>query len=112
MPIGLSRWNPYAATEDAYTNLLTPTSAAARKSVQGSLDVDRPRRLPAAAQDQEGQVNDHLGPIERGPQRVGVANVTAAVLHLRPATLRRIERPPSDADDAIDPIVLLEQGHQ
>ena len=46
---------------------LGPDVGRRAESVQGALDVDRPRRLPAAAQDQEGQVNDHLGPIEAGP---------------------------------------------
>ena len=29
-----SLWNPYAATEEAYTNLLAPTSAAARNALR------------------------------------------------------------------------------
>src|SRR5690606_8223664 len=52
------------------------------------------------------------GPVERCPQRGGVPDVALAVLHLRPATLRRVERPPRDPDDALDPLVGLEQRHQ
>ena len=36
---------------------------------------------------------------ERRPQRVDVANVTGAIVHLRPAALGRVEGPPRDADD-------------
>ncbi len=33
MPTGLSAWNPNAATDEAYTNRLTPAAAAARKAL-------------------------------------------------------------------------------
>ncbi len=57
-------------------------------------------------------MDDDVHTHERRPQRVGIPDVTLPVRHLRPAALRRVERPAGDPDDVIDPVVVLEQGHQ
>ena len=57
-------------------------------------------------------MHDHVRVLERRPERVDVAHVTAPILHLRPAALCRIEGTPGDADHPLDPVVLLEQRHQ
>jgi hypothetical protein len=80
--------------------------------VERALDVDRPRGLAVAADDEEGQVHHDVGAAEGLTQRVDVADVAAAVLHLRPAVLVRVERPPGDADDAPDAVVALQQRHE
>jgi hypothetical protein len=63
--------------------------------VERALDVDRPRGLAVAADDEEGQVHHDVGAAEGLTQRVDVADVAAAVLHLRPAVLVRVEGPPA-----------------
>jgi hypothetical protein len=83
------------------------------KRVQGSFDVDRPNLLRRCrARDHEREVNHDVTALECLSQRVGVANVTAAVLHLAPAVLGRIERTPRDTDDPSDALLGLEQRHQ
>ncbi len=57
-------------------------------------------------------MHDHVRALERRPQGVGVADVTGAVVHLGPPALSRVERPPRDADDLVDLLLVLEQGHQ
>ena len=91
---------------------LGPDVGRRTERVQGAFDVDRLRGLPAAAEDQEGQVHDHVGPLEGRPvarrRREHHRGGTPSWSSHAPG----IEGPPSDADDAIDPTVLLEQGHQ
>ena len=83
------------------------------EGVQRAGDVDRPdhlrRRGPGH---QEGQVHHHVGTVERIPQRIGVADIPAPVLHLRPAVRGRIERAPGDAHDPGHPVVGHQQRHQ
>jgi hypothetical protein len=83
------------------------------EGVQRALDVDRPEFLRGRGPgDQEGQVHHDVGPVEGVAQGLRVADVAAAVLHLRPAEPVRVERAPGDADDPRHPVVALEQGHQ
>jgi hypothetical protein len=60
----------------------------------------------------KAEVDDHVRTGEGRPQRLLVADVALPVLHLRPAVLRRVERPPGDPDDAVDPRVVLQQRHE
>ena len=57
-------------------------------------------------------MHHHVGVAERVTQGLGVADIAAAILHLRPAVGGRVERAPGDAHDPRDPVVGLEQGDQ
>jgi putative phosphoesterase len=57
-------------------------------------------------------VHDDVGTGERLLERRRVAHVAAAVAHLRPAVLGRVERTPRDAHDPVDPRVGLQQRQQ
>ena len=57
-------------------------------------------------------MHHHVGTAERVLQGSGVADVPAAVLHLRPAVGGRIERAPGDTHDPRHPVVRLEQRDQ
>ena len=93
-----------------------PLHAGGRRGpehVERAVDVDRPGHLPrGVAGDQERQVDDDVGAGEGRPQRLGVADVALPVLHLRPAALGRVERTAGDADDPLDPVVVLEERDQ
>ena len=81
--------------------------------VQRAVDVDRADRLAGRrAGDHEREVDDHVRSFERLPERVGLAHVALAVLHLAPAVLGRVERAAGDSDDARDPVIGLEQRDQ
>jgi hypothetical protein len=80
--------------------------------VQRAVHVDRPGGLTAAADDQEGEVDHHVGALERVDQGVLVTDVAAPVVQLGPAVLGRVERSSGDADNAGHPVVGLEQWHQ
>ena len=83
------------------------------EGVQRAVDVDRPDRLARRGPGhQERQVNHHVGTGERVPQRIGVADVPAPVLHLRPAVRGRLERAPGDAHDPRHPVVGHQQRNQ
>src|SRR5262249_45822211 len=79
----------------------------------GAVDVDCANRVGRCrAGDHERQVYDDVAAAECLAQRVGIANVAAAVLDLRPAVLQWVERTPRDPDHAADPRVRLEQRNQ
>src|SRR3954451_15843722 len=82
------------------------------EDVEGALDVDGAGGLLVAADDQEGEVYDDVGAGEGLLQHRLVTDVAAAVLHLRPAMLARVERPAGDAHDLADAVVVLQKRHQ
>src|SRR3954453_20411300 len=82
------------------------------EDVEGALDVDGAGGLLVAADDQEGEVYDDVGAGEGLLQHRLVTDVAAAVLHLRPAMLARVERPAGDAHDLADAVVVLQERHQ
>src|SRR3954451_5099059 len=82
------------------------------EDVEGALDVDGAGGLLVAADDEEGEVYDDVRAGEGLLQYGLVAYVAAAVLHLGPAVLARVERTTSDADDLADALVVLKQRHE
>ncbi len=90
-----------------------PGRARGAEGVDGAVDVDLAGDLARrGAGDEEGEVDDHVGPVEGLLEGGAVADVAAPVLHLRPAVLGRVERAAGDADDAPDPVVGLQPGHE
>jgi hypothetical protein len=83
------------------------------EGVQRAVHVDRPDRLTRGGPGhQERQVHHYVGVTERVTQDLGVADVAAAVLHLRPAVRGGVERVPGDADHPGHPLIGFKQGHQ
>src|SRR5262249_59883121 len=83
------------------------------EGVERAAEVDRRDRLPRrGADNQEREVHHHVGAAECVPQGVGVADVPATVLQLRPAVRRRVERAPGDAHHPRHPVIGLEQRKQ
>jgi hypothetical protein len=83
------------------------------EGVERAVDVDAAgggRR--GGAEHLEGEVDDHVGPGERGLQRGRVPDVAPPVGQLGPAVPGRVERPAGDADHMRDPLVRLQQWDQ
>ena len=57
-------------------------------------------------------MHDDVGAPEGLLERIRLADVALPVLHLRPAALGRVEGTAGDADDPVDPVVVLEQRDQ
>src|SRR4051794_21567643 len=78
--------------------------------VERALDVDLTQRVArGVARDVEREVDDDVGAVERLLERLLVANVPLAVLHLVPALRARDERATGDPDDLPHAVVVLEE---
>ena len=83
------------------------------EGVKRSVDVDRLDRLAGGvAGHLERQVDHDVSVAERVAQHLGVADVAAPVLRLRPAVRGGVERAPRDARHTRHPVICLKQGHE
>jgi hypothetical protein len=92
-----------------------PPSSGGRggaEGIEGALDVDRPGGGLVAPDDEEGEVYDDVRAGEGIAQGVGISDVTAAVLHLRPALLGRVEGSARHSHHLRDAAVGLQQGQE
>jgi hypothetical protein len=81
--------------------------------VQGALDVDgADGGTGSRACDQEREVDDHIGTLERLLEAGGIADVAPPVLHLGPAVVGGVERAPGDPNHVSDPWVGLEHREE